>query len=104
MDQAGAHRLARAGGGHVLAGEAHLPGARQQAGHGAQQGGLAGAVGAEQRDDLAGADRELDVAQHDDLAVAGRQAAHLQQGFTRAVQANPFFRGGAMHISRSNRA
>ena len=46
-----------------------------------EQRALAGAVGAEQGHDLAGADREVDAVQHADLAVAGRQAADLEQWF-----------------------
>ena len=41
----------------------------EEAGDGAQRGGLAGAVGAEQRDDLAARDRERDALQRRDGAV-----------------------------------
>jgi hypothetical protein len=83
MDEARIDGLARAGGRYVLAAEGDLAGARQQARHGLQQRGLAGAIGAEQRHDLAGADREVDAVQHADLAVAGRQASHGEQGIRR---------------------
>ncbi|MGY4377548.1 hypothetical protein ACVWZ3_005187 [Bradyrhizobium sp. i1.3.6] len=41
---------------------------------------LAGAVGADQRDDLAGADLDIDALQRLDLAVGGAQAPDRQQG------------------------
>ena len=53
---------------------------RQLAGQGEQRGGLAGAVGAEERHDLAGVDAEVDVADDGHLPVAGRQPLRLDQG------------------------
>ena len=86
VHQSGIHRLARAGLAHVLAAEGDRAGARQQAGDRLQERALAGAVGAEQGHDLAGADREVDAVQHADLAVAGRQAADLEQRFDHRVR------------------
>ena len=40
---------------------------------------LAGAVGAEQRDDLAGVEREVDAVEHLDVAVAGDDAVHRER-------------------------
>src|SRR5690606_35723624 len=48
---------------------------RQQAGQGAQQGGLAGAGAAEQRDDLAAPDLEIDVLEDRPAVVAAGQVA-----------------------------
>ena len=57
---------------------------RDLAGGHAEAGGLAGAVGPEQADDLAGVDLELDAV--DDLAPAVdlHQPADFQQGHSRA--------------------
>ena len=54
----------------IAAVELHGSRPRQQAGDRAQQRGLAGAVGSEQRHDFAGIDGEIDATQHADLAVA----------------------------------
>ncbi len=50
----------------------------QQAADGAHQRGLAGAVGADDRDRLAVADRKRDVVQHGERAIAGRQRVDLE--------------------------
>src|SRR5437588_91821 len=50
----------------------------QQAGDAAHDGRLAGPVGAQQGDDLAAADGEVDVAEHLDRAVAGAQPLDAQ--------------------------
>ena len=55
-------------------------GDRLDAGEAAQQRGLAGAVGADDGDDLAGVDREVDAVQHLDAAVAGAQALDVKHG------------------------
>ena len=84
MHQAGAPRLARRRVGHVAAVEAHMPRIdRQQSRQRAQQRGLARAVGAEQGNHLAGRDLDVDAMQHADLAVAGFQRFHREQGFSR---------------------
>ena len=44
---------------------------------------LAGAVGADQGDDLAGIDLDVDALQRLDLAVSGAQAADREQGIGR---------------------
>ena len=55
--------------------------APQQVGDRLQDGGLAGAVGAEQRHDLAAADRQADPAQGDDaLVVGGLDVTRDEQG------------------------
>src|SRR5690606_41109954 len=55
------------------------PAARlQDAGDGADQRGLAGAVGADERDDLAGADLEADAVERLRVAVEHRQVADRQ--------------------------
>ena len=69
-----------------LAAEAHFAIPRgQQRADGVVQGGLAGAVAAEERDDLARKHVEGDAAQHLDATVAGAQLAHLQQGLAHAA-------------------
>ena len=55
-------------------------GDRLDAGEAAEQRGLAGAVGADDGDDLAGVDREVDAVQHLDAAVAGAQALDVKHG------------------------
>src|SRR5690606_26393387 len=50
---------------------------------------LAGAVGADQRDDLAAVDVDVDAAQRDDLAVIGLDPAHGQQRAPRRVAHRP---------------
>jgi len=52
----------------------------QQAHDGAQHGGLAGAVGADHRDDLPGGNLQVDVMQRLDLAVGDAQIIYLQDG------------------------
>src|SRR5215475_14528864 len=48
------------------------------------QGGLAGAVGADQRDDLALMDVDIDALERHDAAVEGLYAAHTQKRNGRA--------------------
>ena len=71
--------IARIKASEIAPGEPHasLPG--QQSRHGAQQRRLAGAVRTKQRHHLAGADAEVDAAQHADLAVAGCEAGDVQK-------------------------
>jgi hypothetical protein len=58
---------------------AYLPGARRdEAQEQAQRGGLAGAVGAEQRIDLAGADVQVELLQDGLAALAGDDGRRLQ--------------------------
>ena len=58
--------------------EADLAGRREHAAEREHRGGLAGAVGAEQRDELAGADVQVDAVHDRDVAVAGREALDLE--------------------------
>ena len=84
MHEPGTRGIARRGVGHVAAVEAHPAGIdRQQSRQRAQHGGLAGAVGAEQRNHLAGRDLEIDAVQHANLAVAGFQRVDREQRFSR---------------------
>jgi hypothetical protein len=46
---------------------------------------LAGAVGADQRDDLAGIDGHVDAAKRDDVAVIGLDALDAEEGFAHAL-------------------
>ncbi len=62
-----------------LAGVGHLALAGQQADQRRHQGGLAGAIGADQADDLAFLQVQVEVAYRLDLAVVDRQVAHIQQ-------------------------
>ena len=55
-------------------------GDRLNAGEAAQQRGLAGAVRADDGDDLAGVHREVDAVQHLDAAVARAQALDVKHG------------------------
>jgi hypothetical protein len=50
-----------------------------QAGDRPQRGGLAGAVGAEQRDDLAGTDVQVEIANRNGCVIAGREAFELER-------------------------
>ncbi len=52
---------------------------RRQAGDGAQRRRLAGAVGADQRDDLALVDRERDALERLDRAVGGADVLEFEQ-------------------------
>ncbi len=84
MGEPGLRDVARAPAGEVVAGEDDRSGfPAQEPGDGAQQGRLAGPVRPEQRDDLAGADAEINAVQHVDLAIAGFQPAHCEQRFSR---------------------
>ena len=67
----------------IATGESHAAGPGQQARHRAQQSGLAGAVGAEQRHHFAGADRQIDAVQHADLAVAAGEAGDVKKRVSR---------------------
>ena len=63
-------------GGERVAEHAELAGARAaQAGEEPQQGGLAGAIAAEERDGVAGGDREIEVLEDGAQAVCGDEAA-----------------------------
>jgi len=84
MGEAGLRDVARALPREVLAGENHRPRhPAQEARDGAQQRRLAGAVGTEQRDDLTGADGEIDAVQHADLAIAGGEPTQGEEGLSR---------------------
>jgi hypothetical protein len=75
------HHLFGAAPDQLPAGEFHRSGGRAQlAGDRPQQRRLPGTVGAEERDDLAGAHRQAHVVQHRDAPVPGRQAGHRQHG------------------------
>ena len=50
----------------------------QEPGRHLQKGGLAGAVGPEEGDDRVGGDDQVDVPQHDVVAVAGGDVAELE--------------------------
>ncbi len=67
--------------GNVAAVEGDRPFARPRvAAHRHHQGGLAGAVGADQRDDLAGIDVEVDALERPHVAVKGGDAANGKEG------------------------
>ena len=53
---------------------------RKESGEGEEQGGLAGAVGAEERLDGAAFDGEVDVSERGDLAVATAESCALEPG------------------------
>ena len=59
---------------------------RQLAGEREQGGRLAGAVGAEQRDDLPGIDVQVDVADGRQIAVAGREVVGLEHALAGAAR------------------
>ncbi len=65
---------------NALTGEAHLAGGRNEPRDRAEHGRLAGAVPAEDGDDLALADRERDTVERLHRAVAGLDALELEQG------------------------
>jgi hypothetical protein len=66
--------------GHILAGEPYASLERRDAAHdGAQRGGLAGAIGADQRGDRAGGGRKRDAPQDLNFAVAGLERFHPQE-------------------------
>ena len=66
--------------GRILPSDVDRPGHRpHDAGDHAQCGGLPGAVGAEQRDDLAGADVQVEVAHHRGPVVTGGQPCDLDE-------------------------
>ena len=71
------HRLGAAR--PALAGERHIAVAAHRSGHGAQRRRLAGAVGSEERDDLALVDGEGDSVQCLHLPVARVDIAKLQK-------------------------
>ena len=62
---------------------------------------LAGAIGADQGDDLAGMDVEIDAFERDDVAVIGLHAAHREQGLGRCAAGAM---GGLTLIARPPRA
>ena len=72
--------------GDVLAIEADLAGGGfQHAGDGAHEAGFAGAVGADDADELAGRDGEVDAAHRLDPAVGDAEAADGKQGRAHAA-------------------
>ena len=82
LDQPGLHHRAVVGARQVMAVKAHAPApGRQQAADREVQRGLAGAVAAQQRDDLVGPHRQADAAQHLHPAIAAAQVLHVEQGF-----------------------
>jgi hypothetical protein len=68
-----------------LPGEANAPPRVDHLAQRPQGRRLAGAVGAEEDDHLAVVDREVDVAQHLNLAVAGAEARDLEEGHQAGV-------------------
>src|SRR5687767_6952859 len=103
LADAAAHQLSRAGAIDALAAEGDLSlgdlaalGA-QQVGDRLERGGLAGAIGAEQRDDAALLDLERDALQHEDHVVVDHlDAVHRQHGhaFFDGVSPRGHRRGG----------
>ena len=82
----GAHTAGAVG--DLLAGEADLAAANRHDSRDAhQRGGLAGAVAADQRDDLALADLERHLVQHLDRAVARHEALHGEERFCASLRA-----------------
>ena len=76
--------------------ERHRPrGQRQQAGHGPDQGGLAGPVGAQQREELARTHGQVDPAQDRPAADGDRRVLHLH-----GVHEHPFAFRSAARFSR----
>ena len=74
-------------------------GERDLADDGAYGGGLAGAVGAEQRDDLAAADGEVDTAQHGARAERGGGSAQVaDHGFWRCWAPGMIASGGCCAV------
>ena len=83
VHEPGPGRLARRGAGHVAPIEAHAAGCRgKQSRDRAQQGRLAGAIGAEQGDDFARIHVQVDAVQHVNLAVAGLERGDGEQRFS----------------------
>ena len=81
LGEAVADALVGRDGGEALAAEGDgAAGDRLDAGEAAQERRLAGAVGADDGDDLAGVDREVDAVQHLDAAVARAQALDVKHG------------------------
>ncbi len=56
--------------------------AREQARRGEERGGLAGSVGPEQRDDLAGVDAQVDVVHDGNASIPGREVAQLEHALS----------------------
>jgi hypothetical protein len=84
MHKAGTRGVARRDAREIAAVESHRAGIdRQQARQGPQQRRLAGAVRPEQRHHLAGRDRNVDAVEHADLAIAGFERTHGEQGIIR---------------------
>ena len=84
MNEAGARRFTRALARHIAPGEAHASGTPgQQPGKRAEQGGLAGAIGAEEGHHFARGNVQVHTMQHADLAIASRKPADREQGFRR---------------------
>ena len=63
----------------TFAAEGNFARGADQAADGAQRGGLAGAVGAQQRGDTTLAHREIDAVENSGLAIGGVQAFGLKQ-------------------------
>ena len=74
---------------HVLAAEAHLPGGRRmRADQDAEQGRLAGAVGADDADRFAGVDREIDGVEDHQRAEALVEPHGVEQRFVGVLRAH----------------
>src|SRR5262249_55467502 len=77
------HSVAWTRTGEIATIETHASRPRQETGHRAQQRGLAGAIGSEQRDHFPWADLQVDAEQDSDLAIAAREAGHIEQRISR---------------------
>ena len=86
--------------GDVLAGEVHRPADRvHQSRYRFEERRLPGAVGAEERDELALPDLEVDAEQHLRLVVGDAQVAHHQQQVGAGAQPlGPQLGGGLEHL------
>src|SRR6266568_447256 len=80
MGDAEAHDVLDRAPGDALSREADVAGGAQHARYGAQRGGLAGAVGAQQRRDAALRHVEIEPEQHLGAAVECAQPSDLEQG------------------------
>ena len=89
MRDSGAGGLVGAGTGQLLAGERDLAALPHSAGDGPQRGCLAGAVRAEQSDDLTLLDVQGDAVQRLDRPVTRLDATQLKQRRNRSLPSTP---------------